>query len=102
MSGPVEMFKNLSPKVSGYQRLECAGGRVTDEVKVVDLVCDDAQTLAGAESLYLWAKNLAEGHIIQGRSVGDGFADLGGPAEAAAGRDSMSAKTFDIPDTYRT
>jgi hypothetical protein len=75
------MFENLSPKVSGYQQEECAGGRVADEVKVADLLCDDAQTRDGAESLYLWAKDLAEGHILhgQGRPVGDGCADPGSP-----------------------
>jgi hypothetical protein len=61
---PVEVFENLSSKASGYQRAECASGGVTDEVKVADLLCDDAQAWAGAESLYLWAKNLAEGHIL--------------------------------------
>ncbi len=40
----MEMFENLSPKVSGYQRAECAGGQVSVEVKVVDLLFDDAQT----------------------------------------------------------
>jgi hypothetical protein len=35
------MFKNLSPKVSGHQREECAGGGVADEVKDADLLCDD-------------------------------------------------------------
>jgi hypothetical protein len=59
VGGPVEVFENLSPKVSGYQRAECAGGRVSDEVKVANLLCDDAQTRAGAEGLYLWAKDLA-------------------------------------------
>ncbi len=59
----MEMFENLFLEVSGYQRVECAGGRVADEVKVADLLCDDAQTQAGAESLDLWAKDLAEGHI---------------------------------------
>jgi hypothetical protein len=28
VGGPVEVFKNLLPKVSGYQRAECSGGRV--------------------------------------------------------------------------
>jgi hypothetical protein len=55
----MKVFENLSPKVSGYQRAECAGGRVSDEVKVASLQCDDAQTRAGAEGLYLWAKDLA-------------------------------------------
>ncbi len=64
MSGPVEMFQNLFPEVSGYQRAECAGGGVTDEFKVADLLCDDEQIWAGAESLYLWTKDLAQGHIL--------------------------------------
>ncbi len=42
VGGPVEMFENLSPKVSGYQQSESAGGRVSDEVKVPDLLYDDA------------------------------------------------------------
>ncbi len=37
-------------------------------------------TSYSTESLYLWAEDLAEGHIleIQGRPVGDGCADPGG------------------------
>jgi hypothetical protein len=64
MGGPVEMFENLSPKVPGYRRAERAGGGVANEVKVPDLLCDDAQTWTGMESLYLWAEDLAEGHIL--------------------------------------
>jgi hypothetical protein len=81
VGGPVEVFKYLSPKVPGHQRAECAGGGVADEVKDADLLRDDAQPWAGTESLYLWAEDLAEGHIleIQGRHVGDGCADPGGP-----------------------
>jgi hypothetical protein len=47
---------------------------------------DDAQPWAGTESLYLWAEDLAESHVleIQGRPVGDGFADLGGPNRCMA------------------
>jgi hypothetical protein len=79
MGGPVVVFESLSPKVPGYQRAECAAGGVADEVKVADLLCDD--DWAGAESLYLWAEDLAEGYIleIQGRPFGDGCADLGDP-----------------------
>ncbi len=82
VGGPMEGFENLSPKVSGYQRAECASGRVSDEVKVANLLCDDAQTRAGAEGLYLWAKDLAEGHILQIQwcSVSDGCTDPGGPS----------------------
>ncbi len=50
------MFENLSPKVPGHQRAENSSRRVTDEVKVADLLCDDAQPWAGAEGLYLWAE----------------------------------------------
>ena len=50
VSGPVEMFKNLSPKVSRHQRAECAGGGLAEEVEVADLLCDDAQAWAGTES----------------------------------------------------
>ncbi len=64
VGGPVEVFENLSPKVSGYQGAECAGGGVADEVKVADLLCDNAEAWAGEESLFLWAKDLAEGHIL--------------------------------------
>jgi hypothetical protein len=64
LGSPVEVFENLALKVSRYQWAECAGGGVTDEVKVADLLCDDAQAWSGAESLYLWAKDLAEGHIL--------------------------------------
>jgi hypothetical protein len=74
MSCPVEVFKSLSPEVSGHQRAEGAGGGVANEVNVTDLLRDDAQAKAEVESLYLWAKDLAEGHIlsIRGPSVGDG------------------------------
>ncbi len=51
VGGPVEVFENLSLKVSGYQLAECAGGRVSDEVKVANLLCDDAQTRAGADNV---------------------------------------------------
>jgi hypothetical protein len=64
VGGPVKVFKYLSSKVSGQQRAECGGGGVADEVKVADLLSDDAQAWAGAESLYLRAKDPAEGHIL--------------------------------------
>ncbi len=60
----MEVYKYRLPEVSGHQRVECAGGGVTVEVKVADLLRDDAQAWAGAGSLYLWAKDLAEGHIL--------------------------------------
>jgi hypothetical protein len=80
VGGPVEVFEYLLPKVSGHQRAECTGRGVADEVKVADLLRDDVQARAGAESMYLWAKDLAKGHVlqIQGCSVGDGCADPGG------------------------
>ncbi len=59
MGVPEEVFKYLLPKVPGHQWAECAGGRVADEVKVDDLLCDDSQPWAGTESLYLWAEDLA-------------------------------------------
>jgi hypothetical protein len=34
---------------------------------------DDAQSRAGAESLYMWAEDLAESHVLE--VVGDGCAD---------------------------
>ncbi len=61
---PVEVFENLSPKVSGYRGAESAGGGVANEVKVAHPLCDDVQTWAGTESLYLWTEDLGEGHII--------------------------------------
>jgi hypothetical protein len=92
----------MSPKVSGYQGAKSAGGRVADEIKVADLLCDDVPTWAGAESLYLWAKDLAK--AISFRSRGDLSAmaakTQAGLAAAAAGRDSVSATTFDVPGTY--
>ncbi len=33
--------------------------------RVAHLLCDDAQTWTGTESLYLWAEDLAEGHILE-------------------------------------
>jgi hypothetical protein len=50
VSGPVEMFKNLSPKVSRHQRAVCAGGGIAEEVEVADLLCDVSQAWAGTES----------------------------------------------------
>jgi hypothetical protein len=32
VGGPVEMYKDLSPKVPGHQRAESAGGRIADEI----------------------------------------------------------------------
>jgi hypothetical protein len=65
VGSPVKMFENLSPKFPRHQRAECTGGLVTDEVEVADLLCDDYQPWAGTESLYLWAEDLAEGHILE-------------------------------------
>jgi hypothetical protein len=66
-------------KVLGHQWALRTGDGAADEVKVADLLRDDMQAWAGAESLYLWAKDLPKGHIleIQGGSVGDGCADMG-------------------------
>ncbi len=73
----MEVFKYLPPTVSGYQRAKSSRGRVADEVKVGDLLGDDAQPRAGMETLYLWAEDLAESHILEvkGRFVGGGCAD---------------------------
>jgi hypothetical protein len=65
MGGSVEVFKYLSPEVSGYQRAENSSRRVPYEVKVADLLRDDAQPRAGAEGLYLWAEDLAESHVLE-------------------------------------
>jgi hypothetical protein len=65
VGGSVEVFEYLSPKVSGYQRAESSRGLVADEVKVADLLGDDAQPRAGTESLYLWAEDLAESHVLE-------------------------------------
>ncbi len=65
----MEMFEYLSPKVSGYQRVESSRGGVADEVKVADLLGDDAQLRAGTESLYLWAEDLAESHVLEGQGA---------------------------------
>ncbi len=77
VGGSMEVFEYLPPKVSGYQRTKSSRERVADEVKVADLLVDDAQPRAGTESLYLWAEDLAESHILEvkGRFVGDGCAD---------------------------
>jgi hypothetical protein len=88
------MFKNLSPKVSEYHRAECAGGRVADEVKDADLLCDDAQT--GGQRIWRRAISFRSRGILsamaaQARAV---------PAVAAAGRNSASPTTFDVPGTY--
>jgi hypothetical protein len=85
VGGSVEVFEYLSPKVSGYQRAKSSRGRVADEVKVADLLGDDAKPRAGTESLYLWAEDLAESHILEvkGRFVSDGCAD---PLDPGGGR----------------
>ncbi len=73
----MEVFEYLSPKVSGYQWAKSSRGGVADEVKVADLLGDDAQPWAGTESLFLWAVDLAESHVLEvkGRFFGDGCAD---------------------------
>ena len=75
MGGPLEVFKNLMPKVSGYQR-------------------------AKAESLYLWAKDLAESHVleIQGRLVGDGCAD---PLRSGGGRRAGQRVLYHVSCTWQ-
>jgi hypothetical protein len=77
VGGSVEVFEYLSPKVSGYQRVKSSRGRVADEVKVADLLGDDARPRAGTENLYLLAEDLAESHVLElkGRFVSDGCAD---------------------------
>jgi hypothetical protein len=76
-------------------------GSVADEVKVADLLCDDAQPWAGTESLYLGAEDLAR--AISLRSRGDLSAMAAQtravPAAATARRDSSSATTLDVPGT---
>ncbi len=100
----MEVFKNLTPEVPGYQRAERSGGGVAQEVEVTDLLGDDAQPRAGAESFYLWAEDLAESHVpeVQGCLVGDGCAAHSALAAtaAAAGRDSASATTLVVPGKY--
>jgi hypothetical protein len=95
-----EVFENLSVQVPGYQRAEHAGGGITDEVKVADLLCYDAQTWTGTESLYLWAEDLAEGHVleIQGRPIGDGCAGPGGPG--GGGRQARQRVRYHICLTW--
>jgi hypothetical protein len=102
MGGPEEMFKNLSPKVPGYRRAERAGGGVANEVKVPDLLCDDAQTWTGMESLYLWQRiwRRAISLISRGDLSAMAAQTRAVPAVAAAGWDSTSATTFDVPSTY--
>ena len=96
----MEVFKNLTPEVSGYQRAKRSGGRVAKEVKVADLLGDDAQPRAGAESLYLWAKDLAESHVleIQGRLVGDGCAD---PLRSGGGRRAGQRVRYHVSCTWQ-
>jgi hypothetical protein len=65
VGGSVEVFKYLSPEVSGYQRAENSHRRVADEVKVADLLRDDAQPRAGAEGLYLCGEDLVESHVLE-------------------------------------
>ncbi len=46
----MEVFENLAPEVSGYQRAKRSGRLVSQEVKVADLLGDDAQPRAVTES----------------------------------------------------
>ncbi len=100
VSGPLEMFKNLSPKVSGHQRAECAGGGVADVVN--DLLCDDAQAWAGAESCTCGQRIWRRAISFRSRGAPSAMAaqTQAVPAAAAAMRDSASATTFDVPGTY--
>jgi hypothetical protein len=103
VGGPVEVFENLMPEVSGYQRAKCSGGCVAQEVKVADLLCDDAQPRAGAESLYLWAEDLAESHVleVEGRLVGDGCAYLLCPGGDGGGRRAGQCVRHDVCCTWQ-
>jgi hypothetical protein len=60
---------------------EHSGDGIVYEVKVTDFLCDDLKTWAGAECLYLWAEDLAKGHILEVEwgPGGGGCADLGSP-----------------------
>jgi hypothetical protein len=46
---------------------------VADEVQIADFLCDDLQTCARAECLYLRTEDLAEGHVseVEGGPVGN-------------------------------
>ncbi len=69
------MVKNLLAKIPGYQGSECTGGSVAKDFQVTDFLCDNVQLLAGAETLYLRAEDLAKGHVseVKGGPVGDDY-----------------------------
>jgi hypothetical protein len=84
VGGLVQMVEYLPAEVPGHQRAECNCGGIADELQIADFLCDDLQTCAGAECLYLRTEDLMEGHVLQVErgSVGDGCAAQGGLADS--------------------
>jgi hypothetical protein len=60
VGGPMQVVEYLPAEVP---LAECTCGGVADEV--ADLLCDNLQTCAGAECLYLGTEDLAEGHVSE-------------------------------------
>jgi hypothetical protein len=65
VGGPVQVIEHLLTEVPGHQGAERTSGGIADEFQIANLLCDDLQTWAGAECLYLWAEDLAKGHILE-------------------------------------
>ncbi len=100
----MEVFKNLTPEVSGYQRAKRSGGRVAQEVKVTDLLGDDAQPRAGAESCTCGQRIWRRAMSLRSRGALSATAaqthSATAATAAAAGRDSASATTLVVPGKY--
>ena len=63
VSGAVQVVEHLPAEISGDQGPKRPRGGVAEEVKVTNLLRDDAQLRAGVEGLHLWAEDLAECHV---------------------------------------
>jgi hypothetical protein len=61
----MQVVEYLPAEVPWRQRGECTCNGVGDEVQIADLRCDNLQTCAGAECLYLGTEDMAEGHVSE-------------------------------------
>ena len=63
VGGAVQVVEHLPAEVPWDQGSKRPRGGIAEEVQVANLLRDNVQLLAGAESLYLSAEALAEGHV---------------------------------------